>query len=100
MPGPPKPIKNILAELLARRGYARVQSAGLSAEAWSQAAGEQLAALSRPGQLRRGVLEVLVKSSTLVQELGFRKQELLARLGELLPDENIRDLRFRVGPLE
>lgn len=100
MPGTPKPIGNILAELLAKRGYARVQSAGLSADAWRQAAGEQLAALSRPGNLRGGKLEVLVKSSVLVQELGFRKQELLTRLNQLLPNENIRDLKFRVAPLD
>ncbi len=100
MTGSPKPIGNILAQLMARRGYARVESAGLSAEAWRQAAGEQLAALSRPGQVRRGVLEVLVTSSTLVQELGFQKQQLLKRLHELLPDEKIGDLRFRVGPIE
>ena len=100
MAGPPKPIGNILAELLARRGYARVQSAGLSSEAWRSAVGEQIAALSRPGQVRRGTLDVSVTSSTLVQELGFQKQQLLKRLQELLPDEKIRDLRFRVGPID
>jgi hypothetical protein len=55
---------------------------------------------SRPGQVRRGVLEVHVASSTLVQDLGFQKQKILKRLQELLPDENIRDLKFRVGPVD
>ncbi len=96
----PKPIGNILSQLLARRGYAREQAAGLSAEAWQQAAGAELARQSRPGQVRRGVLEVRVATSTLVQELGFQKQQLLQRLGELLPDEKIRDLKFRVGSIE
>jgi hypothetical protein len=38
-----------------------------------------------------------VANSTLVQELGFRKRDLLDALGRLLPDQPIRDLRFRVG---
>ncbi len=82
---------------MARRGYARVQSGGTCAEAWRQAAGEALAGHSRATQVRRGVLEVLVDHSTLVQELGYQKPQLLARLAQLLPDEKIRDLKLRVG---
>lgn len=98
-PGGPRPIGDVLAQLMARRGYARVQSGGACAEAWQQAAGEALAPHSRATQVRRGVLEVLVDHSTLVQELGFQKPQLLARLAQLLPDEQIRDLRIRVGPM-
>jgi len=96
----PKPIGNILAELLARRGYARVQAGGLSAAAWQAAAGELVSAYTRAGQVRRGVLEVFVSNSTLMQEMSFQKAALLKKLAELAPDENIRDLKFRVGPIE
>ena len=96
----PKAIGNILSELLARRGYARVQSGGSCAEAWSQAAGAAIAAYSRAGQVRRGVLEVQVANSLLIQELSFEKTRLLAKLAELVPDENIRDLKFRVGVID
>ncbi len=50
--------------------------------------------------LCRGTLEVVVANSTLVQELGFQKQPLLAALAELLPNEGIKRLRFRVGNIE
>jgi predicted nucleic acid-binding Zn ribbon protein len=93
----PKPIGNVLAELLARRGYARVESAGACGEAWQQAAGAQWAKRSRAGRVRRGVLEIWVENSTLVQELSFQKTRLIKKLAELLPDEKIRDLKFRVG---
>jgi hypothetical protein len=43
---------------------------------------------------------VTVANSTLVQELSFQKPALLESLASLLPDEPIRDLRFRVGPVE
>jgi predicted nucleic acid-binding Zn ribbon protein len=97
--GQPQHIGDLLAQLMARRGYARVQSAGACTEAWRQAAGEKLASCTRATGVRRGVLEVLVGSSTLVQEIGFKKKALLGRLAELLPDENIRDLKCRVGPV-
>jgi predicted nucleic acid-binding Zn ribbon protein len=95
----PRHIGDVLSQLIARRGYARVQSASAFAEAWSQAAGERWASCTRALAVRRGVLDVQVGNSTLAQELGFQKKKLLKRLAELLPDEKIRDLKFRVGPL-
>jgi hypothetical protein len=52
------------------------------------------------GAVRRGTLEVLVANSTLLQELGFQKKALLESLGQLLPDEKIQNLRFKVGNVE
>ena len=97
--GSPKHIGDVLAELMARRGDARVRSAGECADAWREAAGASLAASSRAMQVRRGVLEVWVSHSTMVQEIGYQKQALIKRLAELLPDEKIRDLKLRVGPV-
>jgi predicted nucleic acid-binding Zn ribbon protein len=96
----PKPIGDILSELMARRGFARVKAAAAFEDAWRQAAGEMAAEYTRVGNLRRGKLEVTVANSALVQELSFQKTALLATLRKLVPDAAIRDVRFRVGPLE
>lgn len=96
----PQAIGNVLSELMSRRGFARVQSAGAYDDAWREAAGPLAAAYTRVGQLRRGTLEVVVANSTLIQELGFQKQALLAKLANLLPDQGIENLRFRVGNIE
>lgn len=93
----PQHIAGILAQVMARRGYARQQSGAALEEAWKDAAGELLAQYTRVGQVRRGALEVIVANSTLVQELSFQKPAILESLGRLLPDEAIKDLRFRVG---
>ena len=95
----PKPIADVLSQLMARRGYARQQSAAMTAEAWLQAAGEQLGRYTRVGVLRNSVLEVWVANSTIVQELTFQKTEILARLTQNLDYASIRDLRFRVGSI-
>lgn len=96
----PQSISTILAELMARRGYARVQGAAEYEAAWREAAGELIAQYSRVGGLRRGKLEVTVANSTLLMELGFQKPELIQKLNGLLPGQAIEDLKFRVGPVK
>lgn len=93
-------IGNIVADLFARRGYGRLQSLSAALEAWQEAAGPVLAAHTRPGNIRRGVLEVLADSSVIAQEIAYQKPEILARLAERLPDQPIGDLRVRVGRLD
>ena len=96
----PQAIRNVLSELMTRRGYAGVQRSAACEAAWQQAAGELMAGYSRVGALRRGTLEITVANSTVMQELVFRKPALLRTLAQLLPDERITDIRFRVGSVE
>ncbi len=96
----PQHIAGILTQLMARRGYARQQSGAALEDAWRSAAGDLLAQYTRVGQVRRGALEVIAANSTLVQEMSFQKPALLDALRRLLPDEAIKDLRFRVGQVQ
>ena len=96
----PKPIGNILAELLARRGYGRLQAADACAAAWQQAAGAAWPPDRGPARFAAACWRCGCNNSTLVQELSFEKARLLNDLIELLPDEKIRDLKFRVGPID
>jgi predicted nucleic acid-binding Zn ribbon protein len=95
----PKRIGNVLAQLVNRRGYAQIRAAGEREEAWAAVAGEQLAAVTQLSALRRGVFEVLVANSLLMQELTFRKEELLRALQQILPDAGIKQLKFKVGQI-
>jgi predicted nucleic acid-binding Zn ribbon protein len=97
---PPQKIGNVLSALFARKGYGQVQSALALADAWERAAGPQLSRASRPGNIRRGVLEVMVLNSGAMQELNFRKKQLLATLGKLAPEQGIKDVRFKLGHFE
>ena len=96
----PRAIGDVLSEVMARRGYARVQCAASYDSAWKESAGPLAARYSRPGKMRGGALEVVVANSTLMQELGFQKAALLESLARLLPDEKITNIRFRVGNIE
>ena len=94
----PTAIGRLVSRLLARTGYDREQGNSGLADAWQQAAPSHLVASSQPGLVRRGVLEVFVTHSALVQEMGFHKRQTVSRLAELLPGEGITDIRCRLIP--
>jgi predicted nucleic acid-binding Zn ribbon protein len=96
----PRKIADVVAQLITMRGYGRLQADEDFAAAWQAAAGTALGRFSRPGRLRRGVLEVAVANSTILQELTFQKNDILAALAAELPRARIRDVRFRLGPVE
>jgi predicted nucleic acid-binding Zn ribbon protein len=90
-------MADIQAELAARTGFGRLRATQEYEAAWQRVAGEAIAAQTRVGSLRRGVLEIVVASSPLLQELTFRKAALCAALAAALPEQRIEALRFRVG---
>lgn len=93
----PQSVGRVISRLLSSRGYDREQSAGRLAAVWEEVAPPSFRNRSRAGAVRRGVLEVVVSHSALVQEMGFHKEELLRRLGEAVPAEGIADIKCRVG---
>ncbi|MFM8635728.1 MAG: DUF721 domain-containing protein [Planctomycetia bacterium] len=89
-------MKSLMGRLMARTGYDREHSLSGLAAAWDEAAPDTLKGVSQPGLVRRGVLEVFVSHSALVQEMGFHKRDVLARLNTLVPAEGITDIRCRL----
>ena len=68
---------------------------------WDKAVGQPYCCQTRVGDLRRGVLTVIVTHSALLQELSaFRKAELLDALRSNDMELSIRDIRFRIGPVD
>jgi predicted nucleic acid-binding Zn ribbon protein len=99
-PAAPQRIADVLSRLMARRGYAYVESSLEWETIWCDVAGSHMAAHSRVGRLHRGVLEIIVRNSATLQELTFRRQELLAELKKVVPSQTVNELRFRVGELD
>jgi len=97
-PRGPEPLGDVLGKLFISRGWARLAERAKLEDAWLTAAGPAIAADARVTSLRRGVLEVEVRSSVLQQELAqFHKRKLLKSLRESLPQLTITDLKFRSG---
>jgi predicted nucleic acid-binding Zn ribbon protein len=94
----PRALSDILGELFTVRGYGRLRARQELEEAWNAVVGEPFCRQTQLGEVRRGVLNVIVAHSTLLEELAaFRKADLLAALQSGAPATAIQDIRFRVG---
>lgn len=96
----PRPLSAVLGDLFTVRGYSRLYARQELENAWNKAVGEAYCHQTQLGEVRRGVLNVTVAHSTLLEELSsFRKSLLLKALCLNAPATAIRDIRFRVGPV-
>jgi hypothetical protein len=101
----PERIGEVLARLFMARGWGEKRKRAALEDAWFKAAESILGSAARvatkPGSLRKSVLEIHVRDSVLMHEITqFHKRPLLARLRELLPGEKIGELRVRNSPGE
>ena len=94
-----KKMGDVVGQLLVKRGYANVQQASALDAVWNAAVGERFVSQTKAGQIKRGVLEVFVTNSAVIQELSFVKAKLVKALAISAADHKIRDIKFRVGNL-
>jgi predicted nucleic acid-binding Zn ribbon protein len=87
----------VVSELLARRGYAQVNSAERCVEIWQAIVGPALARVSKPARIRKRVLHIVVSHSAGVQELSMRRDDILKKLATEAPELNVVGLKFKVG---
>jgi len=96
---PAKGIGSVMSQLMAKKGYGQIQAAKSCASAWQEAVGSRFENDTRCGSVRRGILEVTVSSSLVLQELTFIKTQLVKQLARLVPEQKITGLKFKVGNL-
>lgn len=100
----PKRAGDVVAAVVAKRGYAASRAAGELDSAWRGVAervlgGAGLAGQTRVGGLARGRLEVIVANHVVMQEINFHRPRLLAEAQAALPSARITGLRFKVGSI-
>ena len=96
---PAKALGSVMGQLMAKKGYGQVQAAKSCAAAWQEALGSRFRSETRCGSIRRGILEVTVSNSLVLQELTFLKSQLVKDLARLAPEHKITGLKFKVGPV-
>ena len=90
-------IKSLVNRLVSERGYAAVQGGEVIREAWDCVVGKEIAAQTKPGNLRAGTLHIHVADSLTLQELHFRKKQILQKLQQVNKDLRISDLKFKLS---
>ena len=94
----PENIADILGRLFTSRGWGRKNDRVRMENAWAEVAGAEWSKATRLLGLKRGVLEVEVKSAVLMSELAqYHKRGLLAKLRKVLPGVTLTDIKFRAG---
>lgn len=93
----PKKAADLIAQLLARKGWGQSTAAHELQTVWQSITAASWSHQTQLGNVRQGVLEVIVANSGLLQQLEFTKQNLLASLQQRLPQNKIKDIRFRIG---
>lgn len=94
-----KSIRTVMKKLMAKRGYAAIQANDSLQTVWASLVGVELAKLSRPGNITRGILQVAVSDHGAMNELHFQKKQILTGLKTQLPESKINDVRFRIASL-
>lgn len=93
----PKKVSDILGRLLARKGYAQQISTSEVQTVWQNLIPLQWQEQTQVGNLNRGTLEIVVTSTVLRQRLEFERQNLLKQIQQQLPQNKIKEIRFRIG---
>lgn len=93
----PSPLSAALTELIALRGYARVEEHRHYHAAWKAVTHADWAARTKVARVSRGQMTIEVDNGPLLSELtGFHAAELLQRLQQDHPQLKIKGLKFRL----
>lgn len=96
----PLRLSAALTELIALRGYARIEEYKQFRRAWAAVAGEPLSRQTKVSRVLRGQLVIEVDNGALLSELsGFHSAGLLSRLQTEFSDLKIKGLKFRLKGL-
>ena len=101
----PQTAQALVAKVMTRRSVAATNAEGKIIQAWTAALNQQtiasaIADKTRPTQVRRAVLEVVVADSATLQQLAFVKHKLIQQINaaDLVPA--IKDIRFQIGVVD
>ena len=96
----PEHIGSILKQLLANPEWKDKLQASIPLLRWKEIVGDKIARQSEPEFLRNGVLQVKVANPAWLHHLRFLEGDLRHKVNKELPSLEIRELRFRQGPLD
>lgn len=96
-PAGPASLGAALSELFALKGYGNTKGDAQLAEAWKAVAGERIASMTAVLGVNRGVLQIGVASSAMLNELAsFHRRRLVEKLKAQYPALKLKDIKFRL----
>ena len=96
----PRLLGEILPETLKKKALHLPTKDRPLIDAWNRAVGSQISSKAQPDRLRDDVLYVRVSTSVWMHELQFMKQDIIAKLNEILGGNPVTQIRFFIGEVE
>jgi predicted nucleic acid-binding Zn ribbon protein len=96
----PEHIGSILEKLLANPEWKNKLQASIPLLRWQEIVGDKIARQSQPESLQNGVLLIRVANPAWLHHLRFLEEDLRQKLNKKLPSLDVKELRFRQGPLD
>ncbi|MFP3869678.1 MAG: DciA family protein [Syntrophobacteria bacterium] len=96
----PEHIATVVNKLLADPEWQERLKAALPLLRWQEVVGIQIAREAQPESFRNGILQVKVENPVWLSHLRFLGEELRHRLNSCLAFAEIKEIRFRQGPLD
>lgn len=94
----PEPLGNVLERLLKRLDIDF--DARRIWEVWKEVVGEPIASRAHPDYIKQKTLCVRVSNSAWLQDLQFRRDEIIERLNARLGRPMVENILFKIGPVE
>jgi len=89
-----QPIAGILERVVRALGHSTVYGGWLAVSQWSEIVGKEIAQVATAVRFSEGTLFVAVPDPSWRQELGFRREEILARIRRRPFGNAIKELRL------
>jgi len=96
----PARVGDLLDSVLGRLGLRKRIKENEVFLVWEEAVGETVARNCRPKSITEGIMVIETKDNVWMQELSMLRQGIVEKINELLGWDAVRELRFRIGPLD
>lgn len=90
-------LRLVLPKTLKQLGLASRFNAESVTLNWRQIVGEDIAAHTRPGQVRRGVLSVAANNAVWAHHLSTMKEEIINRINAYMGEKVVNEIKFQAG---
>jgi len=91
----PKPIKDVLSDLLRGDGFKEINETINISTAWTNVVGKTIAKNTEIKSIKNGKITIKTANPIWRNELIFQKEGLLNKLKEKEPELNIKEIEFR-----
>ncbi|HMM22578.1 MAG TPA: DUF721 domain-containing protein [Selenomonadales bacterium] len=90
-------LRNVLPKTLKQLGLINQFKAESVTLNWRQMVGEEIAAHTRPGRVRRGILNVSANNAVWAHHLSTLKEEIMDKINAFMGEKVVTEIKFQAG---